>query len=303
MPNYKIDIGGAAKAQSGFFAFVFFVLSVVALYLPAQSQDEVALFLRGSVLRPFILTEEALARRSIHAEDTEALQARLDSLQIVIFNSRTLSEENAQLRSLHSLSERSSARYVAAELTSAGESMFQLTAGIRQGVTSDSPVRTARGLLGVVRRAGTNRATGWDWTHPQFRASAVTEDGSVAGLIRAVPGGFREADRMLLDGVPFQEELEPGMLLVTSGLGVVPRGIPIGVVLAEADARQGWSRSYWLQPSVSPGEASHVYVLVAGPGESGDASSWLEDGAAVPRPAVAEEFTGGTADTEVRTRQ
>ena len=40
MPNYKIDIGGAAKAQSGFFAFVFFVLAVVALYLPAQSQDE-----------------------------------------------------------------------------------------------------------------------------------------------------------------------------------------------------------------------------------------------------------------------
>ena len=303
MPNYKSNVAGARKGQSGFFAFFFFLLSVVALYLPAQSKDEVALFLRGSVLRPFILTEEALARRSIHAEDTEALQARLDSLQIVIANSRTLSEENAQLRSLLGLSERSAARYVAAELTSAGESMFQLTVGIRQGVTSDSPVRTERGLLGVVRRAGTSRATGWDWTHPQFRASAVTEDGSVPGMVRASPGGFREGDRMLLDGVPFQEQLEPGVLLVTSGLGVLPRGIPIGVVLGEADAQEGWRRSYWLRPSVSPGEASHVYVLVAEPGESGDASSWLEDGPAVPGPAVAEEFAEGTADTEVRTRQ
>ncbi len=96
MPSYKSDIGGSRRAQSGFIAFGFFVFSVIALFLPDPSQDEVASLLRGSVLRPFILAQEALVRRSIHAEDTEVLQARLDSLEAVIANSNTLSEENTR---------------------------------------------------------------------------------------------------------------------------------------------------------------------------------------------------------------
>ena len=278
MPSYKSDIRGSGKAKSGFIAFGFFVLSVIALYLPDPSQDEVASLLRGSMLRPFILAQEALVRRSIHAEDTEVLQARLDSLEAVIANSSTLSEENARLRSLLDLSGRSPAQYVAASVIRAGtpgsESMFLLDEGTLSGVTRDSPVIMGRGLLGVVREAQATSATAMDWTHPQFWASAMTEDGSIYGFVEASRGRFREADRLLLDGVPFQEDLEPGVTLVTSGLGgVYPRGIPIGVVIEESDAQEGWRRSYWLRPFVSPGEATHVQVLV----------------------------TRGTPDTEVRT--
>ncbi len=268
MPSYKSDIGGFRRAQSGFIAFGFFLFSVITLFLPDPSQDQVASLLRGSVLRPFILTQEALVRRSIHAEDTEVLQARLDSLEVVIANSNTLSEENTRLRSLLDLSDRNPAQYVAASVIRSGSpgsaSLFQLDVGTRKGVTRDSPVITDGGLLGVVRTAGATSATGWDWTHPQFRASAMTEDGSIYGLVQASPGRFREADRLLLDGVPFQEELEPGVTLVTSGLGgVYPRGIPIGVVIEESEAQEGWRRSYWLRPFVSPGEATHVQVQVS----------------------------------------
>ena len=268
MPSYKRDIRGSGRAKSGFIAFGFFVLSVIALYLPDPSQDEVASLLRGSVLRPFILAQEALVRRSIHAEDTEVLQARLDSLEVVIANSSTLSEENTRLRSLLDLPGRSPAQYVAASVIRAGtpgsESMFLLDEGTRSGVTRDSPVIMGRGLLGVVREAQATSATAMDWTHPQFWASAMTEDGSIYGFVEASRGRFREADRLLLDGVPFQEELEPGVTLVTSGLGgVYPRGIPIGVVIEESEAQEGWRRSYWLRPFVSPGEATHVQVLVS----------------------------------------
>ncbi len=306
MPNYKSDPNGSTKAHSAFVAFGFFVLSVIALFLPDPSQNEVASLLRASVLRPFILTREVLVRRSIHAEDTEVLQARLDSLKVVIVNSSTLFEENTRLRRLLDLSERNPDGYVPASVLSAGmpgsESMFLLDVGSDQGVTRDSPVITDRGgLLGVVRRAAATSATGWDWTHPQFRASAMTEDGSVAGIVRATPGGFGEGYRLLLDGVPFQQELEPGVVLVTSGLGVYPRGIPIGVVVEESDTREGWNRSYWLRPSVSPGEATHVLVLVAEEGDSLDANLRLEDGPVAPGPAAPGEPAQDIADTEART--
>ncbi len=267
MPLYKSDTNGSRKAGSGVIAFGIFVLSVITLFLPDASQDEVASLLRGSLLRPFILTQEGLVKRSIHAAETEDLQRQLDSLEVVIANRNTLSEENTRLRSLLLLSNRNPAQYVAASVIRSGtpgsESMFMLDVGTRLGVTRDSPVILGGRLLGVVREAQANRATAMDWTHPQFRASAMTVDGAVYGMVRAAPGRFREADRLLLDGVPFRQELGPGVALVTSGLGgVYPRGIPIGVVIEESGSQEGWQRSYWLRPFVSPGEATHVNVLV-----------------------------------------
>ena len=307
MPIYKSDTNGSGRSRSRFIAFGVLVLSVITLYLPDASQDDVASLLRGSLLRPFLLTQEGLVRRSIHAEDTEVLQRRLDSLEVVIANSNTLSEENATLRSLLLLSNRNPAQYVAAIVIRSGtrgsESMFMLDVGTGRGVTRDSPVMMGRGLLGVVRDAQANRATAMDWTHPQFRASAMTVDGSIYGMVRAAPGRFREADRLLLSGVPFREHLEPGVALVTSGLGgVYPRGIPIGMVIEESGSEEGWQRSYWLRPFVSPGEATHVNVLVSQEGEARDANSWLEGGPRVPGPeAVTQEPAPGSPGTEART--
>lgn len=309
MPNYKSDTNGSARSRSGLIALGVFVLSLITLYLPDASQDEVASLLRGSLLRPFVLTQEGLVRRSIHAEDTEVLQRRLDSLEVVIANSNTLSEENARLRRLLDMSRRNPAQYVAAIVIRSGtpgsESMFMLDVGTRRGVTRDSPVMMGRGLLGVVRDAQANRATAMDWTHPQFRASAMTVDGSIYGMVRAAPGRFREADRLLLNGVPFRQELAPGVALVTSGLGgVYPRGIPIGEVIEESVSQEGWQRSYWLRPFVAPGEATHVNVLVSEGGEYRDANSWLEGGPLVPGPvAVPQEPAPATSGTEARTRR
>ena len=309
MPSYKSDANGSRKTQSGLVSLGFFVLSVIALYLPDSSQDEVASLLRGSLLRPFVLAQEGLVRRSIHAEDTEVLQGRLDSLEAVIANSNTLSEENDRLRGLLMLSNRNPAQYVAASVIRSGtpgsESMFVLNKGTRDGVTNDSPVIMGRGLLGRVLEAQTTRATAMDWTHPQFAVSAMTADGSIYGMVEASPARFREADRLLLDGVPFQEELEPGVTLVTSGLGgVYPRGIPIGVVIEESDAQEGWQRSYWLRPFVSPGEATHTNVLVSHDGELRESNLWSEGDSVGPGPVtLPEESASGTRDTEASTRQ
>ena len=286
MPTYSTETEGAGPNRSGRIALGFFLVSLLVLYLPAGSQQQLAALVRGSVLRPFVMTQEGLARRRVHAAETEALQQQLDSLASLLSDQTTLGEENERLRRLLALSERLSASYVAASVirpgTPGSESMFLLDAGRREGVVANTPVIMGRGLLGVVRESRDNNAVGMDWTHPEFRASAMTLDGAVYGLVQATRGLFREADRLLLDGVPFYEELPHGTVLVTSALGgVYPRGIPIGTVLEEAEARAGWRRSYWLRPFVSPGEATHVLVLVPD-GETRDLTEvWLR---ADPKP-------------------
>ena len=309
MPTYKKDFREFERARSSLVGFSFFLLSVICLYMPDSSQDEVASLLRGTVLRPFVLGQEGLVRRSIHAEDTEVLQRRLDSLEAVVTNRNTLSEENGRLRRLLELSERNAEQYVAASVIRSGSpgsaSMFGIDVGTRDGVERDAPVIMGRGLLGVVREAQATNATAMDWTHPQFWASAMTADGSIYGFVQASPGRFREADRLLLDGIPFHQELEPGVVVVTSGLGgVYPRGIQIGVVIEESGAREGWVRSYWLQPFVSPGEATQVLVLVPRAGKVADTTSVSAE-RLVPRGSVPATGapTRGAPDTEARTRQ
>ena len=267
MPTYTNQTNGTEPSRSGLIALGFLVVSLLVLYFPDGAQQQLASLIRRSILRPFVMTQEGLARRRVHAAETEALQLQLDSLASVLSDQTTLAEENDRLRRLLDLSRRLSSMYVATSVirpgTPGSESMFLLDAGGRRGVMANTPVIMGRGLLGVVRESRENNAVGIDWTHPEFRASAMTLDGAVYGLVQATRGLFREADRLLLDGIPFHQELAPGTVLVTSALGgVYPRGIPIGTVIEEAESRAGWRRSYWLRPFVSPGEATHVLVLV-----------------------------------------
>jgi cell shape-determining protein MreC len=103
-----------------------------------------------------------------------------------------------------------------------------------------------------------------DWSHPDFRAGAMLEDGSAYGMVEAVRGVFREDDRLVLNGTPYHENLERGALVLTSGLGVLPRGIPIGHVDETAEVQGAWRKSYWMRPSVEPASVTHVLVAVAG---------------------------------------
>jgi rod shape-determining protein MreC len=140
--------------------------------------------------------------------------------------------------------------------------MFLLDVGALDGVAENDAVVTPDGLLGAIRGVTPRTSVAMDWTHPDFRASAMTLDGEVLGVVEPSAGSFREEDRLLFRGVPYHTDVQVGTLVVTSGVGAVyPRGIPLGVVgeLAETDA--GWARSYFLEPAARPGSETHVLVL------------------------------------------
>ena len=147
--------------------------------------------------------------------------------------------------------------------TTGSESTFLVDAGAADGVRPNAPVISARGLVGVIRDARADHSVGMDWTHPDFRAGAMTADGSTYGMVESRRGRFREEDRLVLNGTAFHTRLEDGTLVVTSGLGgIFPRGVPIGLINGLAEAEGGWRKSYWLRPLAEPGTATHVLVAV-----------------------------------------
>ena len=248
-------------------ALVIVGLALVSPFMPPAQQQQLAYLLRSSVLRPFVSIQEGLAAARLHAVSSDEFQLRLDSAVSALANQSTLAEENRRLRKLLDLSRRLGTAYRPASVLRAGtagsESMFLLDVGSDAGLRVNAPVITSGGLIGVVCEVRAGMSIGMDWTHPEFRASAMTMDGEIYGFVRVERGLFREGDRLLLDGIPFHNSLEPGMAIVTSGLGgVFPRGITVGTVDQLAAETAGWLRSYWLRPAVFPGSATHVLVAV-----------------------------------------
>lgn len=264
-PPYAPEPDVAGGRRQGTLAVVFLVVSLVTLYLPDAGQQQVAWALRVSVLRPFIVLQERLSEARLRRQEVEAVQSQLDSLTALLATQGALVDENRALRALLDLRPRLGPGFRAASLirpgTPGSESMFLVDVGLVHGVREGAPVVDRHGLVGVVREARPRTSVGIDWTHPDFRASAVLADGSGYGMVETLPGRYREEDRMVLNGTAFYESAPPGSLVLTSGLGgVFPRGIPIGTIDGVADAEGRWRKSYWLRPMVHPAEVTHVMV-------------------------------------------
>lgn len=249
--------------QLGFAGAVLF-LAVLTLYTADTTQELIARAVQSSVLRPFIALQESLAESRVRGQRMEELVLQLDSLTSIVSTQSTLVEENRTLRELLVLSERAGPSFLPASVlrpgTPGSESMFLVDVGIEDGVQVGAPVVGPNGLVGVIRDVRRGNAVGMDWTHPEFRASSMTVDGINYGIVENRRGEFREADRLVLNGTAYNEHVPAGTRVVTSGLGRLPRGIPIGVIDGEADVQGTWLRSYFLRAMVEPGSITHVLV-------------------------------------------
>lgn len=264
---YAPDPELAGGRRQGALAVVFVLIALVALYLPEAGQQQVAGALRATALRPFILIQGRLVTSRLRAQEVEAVQSQMDSVAALLATQGGLAGENRTLRNLLDLKNRMGPGFRPASVlrpgTPGSESMFVLDLGGADGVREGAPVVDRHGLVGVVREVRARTSVGIDWTHPDFRASAMLADGTAFGVVENRRGAFREVDQLVLNGAAFYEVVPEGMPVLTSGLGgVFPRGIPIGSVAGVADAEGRWRKSYWLRPMVHPASVTHVLVAV-----------------------------------------
>ncbi|HSR40615.1 MAG TPA: rod shape-determining protein MreC, partial [Longimicrobiales bacterium] len=200
MPTYTAEPSGNGGRSQGVLTAVFLLLAVVLLNLSGPGQRTIQAALRASVLRPFVWTQETLLEARDLAATTAALRDTLAAAAAVSATRTHLVEENRRLRALLSLSERLGPSWATASVirsgTAGSESAFQLNVGADDGVVVNAPIVTRHGLVGVVREVGPRTAVGMDWTHPEFRASAMDSAGEAYGLVEARRGVFREEDRL-----------------------------------------------------------------------------------------------------------
>jgi rod shape-determining protein MreC len=246
------------------------IVALVTLVLPLQMREPLAEVLRRSVVAPLVNLQSNAERWHTAWQLSEERTARLDSAVMRGFNAVALQSENDQLRKLLGLGARLRTGFVPAEAVHNAVredvvTTLTLTAGTRAGIKVYSPVISPEGVVGLVQTADPSISIAILFSHPDFRASAMSGDGSSFGIVYPhLQQGLGGTGEYLLElrGVPFRTTLSAGTMIYTSGLGgTFPRGIPIGIVLREMKTAEGWTRTYLLQPSVNPAKVNSVMVL------------------------------------------
>jgi rod shape-determining protein MreC len=248
--------------------------SFVALVLPLQMREPLAESLRRSIVAPLVGLQSNAERWRTAWQMSEERTARLDSAVMRNFTVVALQSENDELRKLLGLGARLRTGFVPAEAVHNAVredvvTTLTLTAGTRAGIRVYSPVIAVDGVVGLVQTADPTMSVAILFSHPDFRSSAMSGDGTAFGIVyphlpQGLGGGGGAGYLLELRGVPFRTTLTPGTMIYTSGLGgTFPRGIPIGVVLRELKTAEGWTRTYLVQPSVDPGKVTSVMVLTS----------------------------------------
>lgn len=280
-PTFGSEPESNGKRRDIAIAAVVLLLALTAPYLGEERQQLISGSVQSTVLRPFISLQRVMTDARRRTGDVDALTARLDSLTALVATQAALRDENRTLRAMLGLAERSAHRFVPANVqrpgTPGSQSMFLLDVGSEDGVREGAPVVGPYGLVGEIREVRGRTSVGIDWSHPDFRVSAMLEDGTTYGIVETRRGsGFQEDDRLVLNGTAYHAQVLPGTVVVTSGLGVRPRGIPIGKIDSLLESEGSWRKSFWIEPMVEPGSVTHVLVLTEG--DEGDLSDlWPTD--------------------------
>jgi rod shape-determining protein MreC len=258
------------------------ILSGIAMALPQADREPIASALRRTVVAPLVSLQRGAERWRSAWAASDRQQLTIDSLAMRAVKANALVVENEQLRDLLGLGTRLEWGFVPAEAlhsTAPTEDLvttLTLTAGSTAGIQRYSPVVAGEGLVGTVQTADPTMSIAILYTHPDFRASAMTSDASAYGIV--YPHASRRAsDPYMLElrGVPTRVTLKQGTVVYTSGLGhTFPRGIAIGTVVQELKTTEVWTKTYLLRPIVTPNRINAVVVLTAQRVTQGTGNIW-----------------------------
>lgn len=200
-------------------------------------------------------------------DENEALKRQLAELEVRLQEHRALAARTTKLQELLELKTATPLPTVAAEVIGgnpnpvAGVREITIDRGRADGVLPSMAVITPKGIVGRVIATAANASRVQLLIDRHAAAGAITERARVGGMV--VPA--ENAAGLTMDLVPNLQDVQPGDLVVTSGVdGIYPRGFPIGSVDAVTGNR-GLYLNITVRPAVDFNSLEEVLVVLVPP--------------------------------------
>lgn len=236
--------------------------SLTLMVLAPSAQVRAAWFLQHTVLAPVDWVVGVWDRGAATYWENERLRSRLARLRIEADAALGDRLENERLRHLLGLKERHPYELIAAGVV--GRSLdrlggtLTLDKGGKDGILEDRAVLTPEGLVGRVERTTGHAARVLTLLNRDCAVAVRVERSRVDGVLR-----WEYGDRPILNllYVSSQEDVKPGDLIVTSGLGgIFPAGIRVGRVERVGLEDTGLMKEIVVAPSVNFRSVEEVLV-------------------------------------------
>ncbi|MFC2170789.1 rod shape-determining protein MreC [Calditrichota bacterium] len=238
------------------------ILSIIFMNSSSYPAAEKFRFGLGKIIS-YVTTPLTLVPRTIEIwGDNVMLRAENVRLSTEQSRWRDAALENIRLRKMLGFNKREEFKYIAAAVNARNPAMNMSTLlidkGSEDGIGTGQAVITPEGLLGVIFRSDKQSSIIQLATDPNFAVSARVERSRVDGIIR-----WRVAEKMLLDDITKNQDVREGDRIITSGLGgVIPAGIPFGLVTRIEKERTELFLDIEVDPYVSFYRLEEVFVLV-----------------------------------------
>jgi rod shape-determining protein MreC len=211
--------------------------------------------------------EETESVETVRARNTE-LEALTNRLMVENLRLKELEQENQTLRQLLNFT-RSNPQLSYEPTTVVGRSLgvdptnllyyVYVDIGARNSVAKDMPVITERGLVGRVTAVGPKSAQVLLLIDPASAVNAIIQNSRATGIVRGNIDGTLTMDR-----IPPNESVNPGDIVLTSGLGGnFPDKIVIGQVTAVEQRDQDMFQVARIRPTVDFGKLETMLIITS----------------------------------------
>lgn len=206
-------------------------------------------------LKIYLSNQEALHKK-IKSQRNEINLLRLNAQKL-----QSLENENTNLRKILQIKEIVKKEIIIAEIVLPnqinGIPQVIINKGAKDNIKPGSAVMNSQGLIGQVTQVNNNSSKITPTTSNQFAVSAISNKGSINGIISGTGGPFLEIQQL-----PAYESLAIGDYFLTSGLGgIYPRGIKIGKVTKIIPTNNSQFNRITITPFSSPLSFSEVMLI------------------------------------------
>ncbi len=218
------------------------------------------------------LYDAVVSFHELQAEN-ERLREEFSIIDGQLIQFQELQKQNHRYREMLGFKENSSLDLLPAEVIARDPSQWfgtiTISRGYLDGVTREAPVITSRGLVGMVSTVSPNSSQIILITDPRMAVSAMVQRSRDPGIVGIVESYSKDPSFLKMSNLPPDTNIQPGDVIVSSGLGgVFPKGLYIGTVKEITDDQFTLVMSVVIEPRVNFNRLEEVLIVLGGGNET-----------------------------------